>query len=166
MVIPAERMCKMKTEYLLIAFLIGMCSVLVVLCLMIFKSVQPNSIPIENSEINKEYPDREDYILDYEKTGGIVFEPKTGRITVLEKPAKGKVWKIMCDDGFIYHVQIDSSTLKEENKQDKFTGGILCGFWGAITIDPDNYSLKYYLLSPEAHQVSEKEFKKAQNERE
>jgi len=50
--------------------------------------------------------------------------------------------------------------------QDKFTGGILFGLWGAMTIDPDNYSLKYYLLSPEAHQVSEKEFKKAQNERE
>jgi hypothetical protein len=35
-----------------------------------------------------------------------------------------------------------------------------------MTIDPDNYSLKYYLLSPETHQVSEEEFNKAINKHE
>jgi hypothetical protein len=164
MVITAKGV-KMTFEYILITFLMGMCAVLVILILIVFKSVQSNPVLIKNPEINEIYEDR-DFILDYEKTYGIIHEPKSGKLEILERPEKGKAWLIQFRSGYVSHVQIDLPDIKDEIKQDKFTGGILFGLWGAMTIDPDNYSLKYYLLSPETHQVSEKEFRKAQSERE
>ncbi|MDD5061596.1 MAG: hypothetical protein PHC43_01035 [Candidatus Marinimicrobia bacterium] len=155
----------MEVKYLVIGLLIGISSVLAVLCLMNFKSIQWIPTLGDSIKINEKYDDR-DFILDYEKTYGIIHEPKSGKLEILERPEKGKAWLIQFRSGYVSHVQIDLPDIKDEIKQDKFTGGILFGLWGAMTIDPDNYSLKYYLLSPETHQVSEKEFRKAQSERE
>jgi hypothetical protein len=213
MVITAKGV-KMKFEYILITFLMGMCAVLVILILIVFKSVQSNPVLIKNPEINEIYEDR-DFILDYEKTNGIIYEPRTGKLKILERPEKGKAWLMQYRDGYVFNYQIDSPETnkkyylgvwcenwgsmvidpedwqikyflysstrevsanefefeREKRKHEKkdidiFCGGIQFGTWGAIMVDPDDYSLKFYLLYSAPRQVSEKEYKKAQSERE
>ena len=204
----------MEVKYLVIGLLIGISSVLAVLCLMNFKSIQWIPTLGDSIKINEKYDDR-DFILDYEKTRGIIYEPRTGRIKVLERPEKGKVWLMQYRDGYVFNYQIDSPETnkkyylgvwcenwgsmvidpedwqikyflysstrevsanefefeREKRKHEKkdidiFCGGIQFGTWGAIMVDPDDYSLKFYLLYSAPRQVSEKEYKKAQSERE